>query len=224
MKYTHKDGELLSKEEFLQKLKVDKEFNEEFGNKDIDQIQNLINDLKLNPDSRRLIVNAWNVGELDQMVLPPCHYLFQCYTVEMSLSERIQRWCKSMGKDISYGEDITHEHLDNLNFPKRKLSLKWNQRSVDVGLGLAFNIASYAILLHLIAREVNMIPSELIFSGGDVHIYCNHIEPLRKQLENKTYKLPSIELNNKSIFDIKYDDIKIIGYESSPSVKMDLSN
>lgn len=242
-----------SQDEFIQKIKNDYEFSEKWGelgsvygkqwrnwkidngwneetgevfigNQYIDQIANLINDIKTNPDSRRLMVSVWNVGEIDNMTLPPCHYGFQCYTSEMNLSERVQRWCKSINKNISYGEDMTHENLDKLNFPKRKLSLKWNQRSVDVGLGLAFNIASYGFLLHLLAIEVNMIPFELIFSGGDVHIYSNHIEALKNQLENETFKLPNLELSNNSIFDVQYDDFKIIGYKSSPSIKMNLSN
>jgi thymidylate synthase len=111
-----------------------------------------------------------------------------------------------------------------LNVPKRRLSLKWTQRSVDVGLGLSFNIASYGLLLHLLAKEVNMVPNELIFSGGDCHIYLNHIDALKKQLSNETYDLPSIILTNESIDELKYDDIKIIGYKSSGIVKMELSN
>jgi len=192
--------------------------------KGIDQIKNLINDLKNNPDSRRLMVLAWNVSEIDQMTLPPCHYGFQCYTREMDLEERIKEWCKFHKKHISFGEDITDEFLDNQGYPKRKLSLKWIQRSVDVPLGLPYNIASYGILLHLLAQEVNMIPETLVFSGGDCHIYLNQIEGVKKQLEQKTFKLPKISINKKGIFDITYEDIKIEGYESSPTVKMPLSN
>lgn len=185
-----------------------------------DQIVNLINDLKTNPDSRRLMVNAWNVGEIDQMVLPPCHYGFQCYTRELS---RIERWglCKN---EIDIEDFNLYRKLDELNIPKRALSLKWNQRSVDTFLGLPFNIASYGLLLHLLAKEVNMIPEDLIFSGGDVHIYLNHIEPCNKQLKQKTYTLPTIEIANKSIFEITYEDIKLIDYKSSPAIKGELSN
>ena len=190
----------------------------------IDQIQNLINDLKNNPDSRRLMVTAWNPADVPNSVLPPCHYLFQCYTQEMSLEERSSRWCKSLDKHISYGGEMTHESLDSLGFAKRKLSLKWNQRSTDVGLGLSFNIASYALLLHLLSREVNMIPYELIFSGGDVHIYQNHVDGLREQLTHNTYKLPRLKLNNTSIYNFGYDDFEMIGYESSPTIKLILSN
>ena len=192
--------------------------------KGIDQIANLINDLQTNPDSRRLMVSAYNVGQLDQMVLPPCHIFFQCYTYEMTEEERIQEWCDKLGKDISYVQDFGNEKLDELGFPKRKLSLEWYQRSVDVGLGLGFNIASYGLLLHILAKEVNMIPDELIFTGGDCHIYLNHIEGLKKQLEQESYPLPTLKLHNSSLDELKYEDIEIVGYKSSPSIKLELSN
>lgn len=192
--------------------------------KEVDQIQDLIDMLKTTPDSRRLMVNAWNPADLEDMVLPPCHYGFQCYTTVMTFEERVERWVKSIGKDISYSKNITSENLDEMNFPKRKLDLKWNQRSVDSFLGLPFNIASYGFLLHLLAREVNMIPHELIFSGGDCHIYLNHIDVVKKQLGNNTYNLPELILTNTSLFDVKYEDFKIIGYESSESLKGILSN
>ncbi len=130
-----------------------------------DQIANLISDLKTNPDSRRLMVSAWNVGELDKMVLPPCHFSFQCYSHE---------------KD-----------------GKRYLSLAWNQRSVDVGLGLPFNIASYALLLEIIAKEVNMIPYEIIGNLGDCHIYKNHVEGLKEQLCREPFDLPTLKIEDE---------------------------
>jgi thymidylate synthase len=190
-----------------------------------DQILTLINDLKKNPDSRRLMVNAWNVGELDDMVLPPCHFGFQCYTSKMSLNERTKWWCDSLGKSIHYAEDVTVEFLDEKNVPKRKLSLKWFQRSVDSPLGLPFNIASYAILLHLLAKEVNMIPHQLKFNGGDCHIYLNQIDGVKEQLTRETYNLPKIKLHNNSIFDFKYEDIEIVNYdERIKTIKFPLSN
>lgn len=225
-----------TKEEFINKIKTDDEFAKRWGDlgpiygrgwrnwNGIDQIQNLINGLKNNPDSRRLIVSAWNVEKLDQMALPPCHFTFQCYTSNLSLDERKKWWCDSLDKNISYAEDIDNSILDSKKVPKRRLSLKWTQRSVDVGLGLGFNIASYGLLLHLLAKEVNMVPSNLIFSGGDCHIYLNHIDALKKQLLNETYDLPSIVLTNESLDKLEYDDIKVIGYESSATVKMGLSN
>jgi thymidylate synthase len=190
----------------------------------VDQIKKLIDELINNPDSRRLMVNAWNVNDIDKMVLPPCHYGFQCYTREMEIEERIEEWCSSLGKDISYGQNMTDESLDKIGFPKRKLSLKWTQRSVDTFLGLPFNIASYGLLLSLISKEVNMIPDDLIFSGGDVHLYLNHIEQAKELLNRDVFSLPSLELNNKSIFDINYTDIKIINYTSNTILKADLSN
>jgi thymidylate synthase len=192
--------------------------------KGIDQISNLISDLKKNPDSRRLMVNAWNVEEIEDMTLPPCHYGFQCYTQEIYTFERKKIWSDSLNKHGSYAEDIDESELDTLKVPKRKLSLKWTQRSCDVGLGIPYNISSYAILLHLLAREVNMIPNELIFSGGDCHIYLNHIDAVKEQIKNETFTLPKLVLTNESIDDLKYEDIKIIGYKSSESIKMKLSN
>ena len=147
-------------------------------NAPIDQIQNLINDLKTNPDSRRLMVIAWNVGELDQMVLPPCHYGFQVYTRELSLEERR----KLANHDSEFISPITVESWDRANIPTRAISLMWNQRSVDTFLGLPFNIASYGLLLEIIAKTVNMVPDELIGNLGDVHLYSNHIEQAKEQI------------------------------------------
>jgi thymidylate synthase len=147
-----------------------------------DQIQNLINDLKTNPDSRRLMVNAWNVGELDSMVLPPCHYGFQVYTRELSLRERNLYWFNNSGNTVFPEGNINDDNLDKLNVPKRAISLMWSQRSVDTFLGLPFNIASYGLLLEIIAKETNMVPDELIGNLGDTHLYLNHIEQAKEQI------------------------------------------
>jgi len=190
MKYTHEDGTPFSKKEFLEKLKTDKEFNDKFGNKGIDQIANLINDLKTNPDSRRLMVNAWNPSDLPNMVLPPCHYGFQVYTRELSLDERHQIHTDNVSKLNGRSMYVIYDgpeservnFYDEHNVPKRAISLMWNQRSVDTFLGLPFNIASYGLLLEILAKEVNMVPDELIGNLGDVHLYSNHIEQAKEQI------------------------------------------
>jgi len=154
----------------------------------VDQIANLIRDLKTNPDSRRLMVNAWNVGEIDKMVLPPCHYGFQVYTRELDISERLDLAYKTYSVfEPSDFIEVTHQEIDKLYpVPSRAISLMWNQRSVDTFLGLPFNIASYGLLLEIIAKEVNMIPDELIGNLGDVHLYNNHIEQAKEQIGRLT--------------------------------------
>ena len=247
-----------TKEEFVDKIKTDDEFakkwgelgpiygkqwrnweNEIFernektkqvfhGTQQIDQIQNLINDLKSNPDSRRLIVSAWNVGELDQMVLPPCHYGFQVYTRKLSQSERFNWYGKRIGSYMHH--DHIEQEMDENNVPTRAISLMWNQRSVDTFLGLPFNIASYGLLLEIIAKEVNMITDELIGNLGDVHLYLNHIEQAKEQMYREPMKLPRVlfktHLNDfDSIIDIlRVTDFVLDGYESHPTIKAPLSN
>jgi len=225
----------LSMGEFITKIKTDNEFAKENGElgpiygkqwrdwkvdtalwyntdkRSIDQISNLINELKTNPDSRRLMVNAWNVSELDQMVLPPCHYGFQLYTRKTTREEKIT----NPGK-------------------YRAISLMWNQRSVDTFLGLPFNIASYALLLEIIAKEVNMVPEELIGNLGDVHLYNNHIEQAKEQFTREPFKLPKLSINDEfwnpkigiieQIQHIKPDDFQLIDYQSHPAIKAPLSN
>jgi thymidylate synthase len=148
----------------------------------IDQIQNLINDLKTNPDSRRLMVTAWNPSDLDSMVLPPCHYGFQVYTRELSLEERTDIFENS--EYSKHDNLVKFKDIGELDkvIPTRAISLMWNQRSVDTFLGLPFNIASYGLLLEIIAKEVNMVPDELIGNLGDVHLYSNHIEQAKEQI------------------------------------------
>jgi thymidylate synthase len=168
----------------------------------IDQIANLINDLKTNPDSRRLMVTAWNPAELDQMVLPPCHYGFQVYTRELSEKERYNLLKKYKGLLCYDGIGNVMEYYDSINIPKRAISLMWNQRSVDTFLGLPFNIASYGLLLEIIAKEVNMVPDELIGNLGDTHLYLNHIEQAKEQIGRELSLEERIELSSKDpVFD-----------------------
>ena len=178
-----------------------------FRHSKVDQIQNLINDLKTNPDSRRLMVNAWNVGELDQMVLPPCHYGFQVYTRPTTREEKIT----NPGK-------------------YRAISLMWNQRSVDTFLGLPFNIASYGLLLTILAKEVNMVPDQLIGNLGDTHLYLNHIEQAKEQIGREPFELPTLnqfptyEGSRPSIESYVVGDFTLKDYQSHPSIKAPLSN
>jgi thymidylate synthase len=234
----------LTKEEFIDKIKTDVEFAKKWGDlgpiygkqwrswdwdlnpEPIDQIQNLINDLKTNPDSRRLMVSAWNVGALESMVLPPCHYGFQVYTSEMTLEERLE-WNYQNTDPLNRSMDYFPEHLDSMGVPKRKISLMFNMRSNDVGLGLGFNLASYGLLLMMIAKQVNMVPDELIYNGGDVHLYLNHIGPIKQQLIREPFKLPSVKLSDRVVDHISeytLDDIKLEGYQSYPTIKLPLSN
>jgi thymidylate synthase len=188
-----------------------------------DQIKNLITELKENPDSRRLMVNAWNVSELDKMTLPPCHYGFQVYTTELTLEERQAEFCYRLGKDISYAKNLDHVFLDKDYVPRRKISLMWNQRSVDVFLGLPFNIASYALLLKLIGKEVNMVPDQLVGNLGDTHLYLNHLEQAKEQIKREPYCLPEIDIVNVDILNGEFG-YAILGYESHPTIKAKLSN
>jgi thymidylate synthase len=195
----------------------------------VDQIQNLINGLKTDPDSRRLMVSAWNVGELDQMVLPPCHYGFQVYTRELSLDERVKLFSKNVnGEHLmkyanSDGLDVWNEILNKHTIPTRAISLMWNQRSVDTFLGLPFNIASYGLLLMMIADEVNMIPDELVGNLGDVHLYSDHIEQAKEQISRKPFDLPTVHVRD-GIESFMPGDIILENYQSHPAIKAPLSN
>ena len=192
------------------------------------------------------MVSAWNVGELDQMVLPPCHYGFQVYTRELSIEERLDLSSKTY-KELFEPFDfhvVDHNEIDELYpVPKRAISLMWNQRSVDTFLGLPFNIASYGLLLEIIAKEVNMVPDELIGNLGDVHLYKNHIEQAKEQMYRRPYDLPKVQITERNwyqhelvkerlgektfsekILSYRPDCFELIGYQSHEKIKAPLSN
>jgi thymidylate synthase len=265
----------LTKEEFIKQIKTDEKFAKKWGDlgpiygkqwrqwqgwmeyKKVDgsngmgslwydQILQLVHSLKTNPDSRRLMVSAWNVAELDQMALPPCHYGFQLYTRELSIEERLDLASKTY-KELFEPFDfhrVDHEEIDELYpVPRRAISLMWNQRSVDTFLGLPFNIASYGLLLEIIAREVDMVPDELIGNLGDVHLYSNHIEQAKEQISRTPYELPTIEITERNwyqhqlvkerlgpktfkdiILSYRPDCFELKDYVSHPKIKAPLSN
>ena len=186
----------------------------------IDQISDLIHNIKTNPDSRRLMVSAWNVNYLDEMTLPPCHYGFQVYTRELSLDERFDYYTKNSKHTISHHK--LSEHVLKTT-PKRAISLMWNQRSVDTFLGLPFNIASYGLLLTMLADEVNMVPDQLVGNLGDVHLYKNHIEQAKEQIGREGYPLPQVQIQD-GIYSNTPGDIKLVNYQSHPAIKAPLSN
>ena len=270
--HLHPEGRPYSKEEFINKIKTDEEFAKQWGElgpiygaqwrrwgglQDIadddtpiylDQISNLIKELKTNPDSRRLMVSAWNVGELNEMVLPPCHYGFQVYTRELSQEERWKLADLTPNMTEFY---YCNKLCDENNVPKRAISLMWNQRSVDTFLGLPFNIASYGLLLEIIAKSVNMIPEELIGNLGDVHLYSNHIEQAIEQIGREPFELPKLNINTEfwpteggecsigpidaiAVFKgfknenfckcLLEEDIQLYDYKSHPAIKAPLSN
>jgi thymidylate synthase len=260
MNMSEGDPDLIwNQEQFIEMIKTDDEFAKKWGelgpiygrqwrnwnaifDGGVDQIANLINDLKNNPDSRRLMVNAWNVGELNQMVLPPCHYGFQVYTRELSFEERYVILKSRTNEDpLKYSrldngdydqhpKEMTTKWMNEENIPTRAISLMWNQRSVDTFLGLPFNIASYGLLLTILAKEVNMVPDQLIGNLGDTHLYLNHIEQAKEQIGREPFELPTLnqfptyEGSRPSIESYVVGDFTLKDYQSHPSIKAPLSN
>lgn len=249
---------ILTKEDFINKIKSDEAFCKVWGelgpiygkqwrkwssqsverNEDgkineynfstIDQISNLLKDLKENPDSRRLMVSAWAVDSIDKMILPPCHYSFQCYTRELSKIERYKIWFPN---NYETGFEYNEENIpdfDNAYWiptPERELSLSVSVRSNDIFLGQPFNIASYGFLLTMIAQQVNMFPGKLILNIGDAHLYLNHINQANKQINNTTYTLPQLKLKKaKDLFSYSYEDFEILNYRHSGPIKAPLNN
>jgi thymidylate synthase len=191
----------------------------------IDQIAVLVDKLKNNPLDRRLIVSAWNVADLPQMKLPPCHYAFQFYTRPLTLLERVRH----ASKTHYVPDDISEADLEQVfgvnGVPKYELSLMLNQRSCDIGLGVPFNIVQYSFILRMFCEVANMIPGEFIWNGGDTHVYVNHIDALKEQLARVAYPSPSFKFARKvaDINDFKYEDFVIRGYESHPAIKMEVA-
>ena len=247
-----KKYELLSKEDFLKKVIEQEEitfvsdcergvkvinyiygdlgeiygFNWRKWDFQVDQVKEVIEKLKINPDDRRMIVTAWNPSTLDKVALPPCHILFEFYSRELSNTERLEWLWEHSNGEYDEWKSPTSATLDKLNVPKRELSLMWVQRSVDFCLGLPINIASYSLLLSMIAQCVGMAVGDVVCSLGDTHIYENHFDGCKEQLSrNPMYSLPKLWLNPdiKGIDEFTYDDIKILDYESCPSIKFPLS-
>ncbi len=165
---------------------------------EIDQISGVIEELKTNPDSRRLIVSAWNVGQLSEMALPPCHMMFQFNSVEL---------------------------LDERGLPQRYLDIHMYQRSADWFLGVPFNIASYSLLLMMVAQQVDMLPRMAVFSYGDTHLYNDHEDQAREQLSRPIKELPLVVLHGKreSIDDYELRDFELVGYDPHPAIKAEVS-
>lgn len=190
----------------------------------IDQISNVLEQLRTSPDSRRMVVSAWNPALVDQMALPPCHALFQFYTRPMTLAERSHIYAGKVG---------TYNHIDSLrvdqwdsifdeaNIPSRYLDCQLYQRSADIFLGVPFNIASYALLVHMIGHQLNMLPGDFVWTGGDCHLYSNHLEQAALQLSRAPRMSPTLKINRKpdSLFDYKFEDFEIVGYDPHPGIK-----
>jgi thymidylate synthase len=238
----------MTEKEFIEAIKLDYplgntgitfaqrfgELNKVYGSEWIDwyginQVQELVDTLKNNPDSRRMMVTAWNPVNVRNAVLPPCHYTWQVFTRELNDQNRFDI---AMSMNIEGGIPKLENSVDFNNWcdahnvPKRGISLMYQMRSVDTGLGMPFDIASYGFLLSMIAQCVNMHPEELISSFGDTHIYMNQLEDIKAQLDREPFKLPKLELNKdvKNIFDFKFEDIKIVDYVSHDAIKLQLSN
>lgn len=198
------------------------------------QIQKCLDLLRNDPDSRRIYVSAINVGELDQMALEPCHNYFQFYTRELDNDERVtwfienneeafDKW-QAMANKQPWSEETYYSERsslpDHYNVPTRELSCFYLMRSADTFLGTPFNIASYALLTHMFAQQLNMAVGELLYQGVDVHLYSNHTEQVKEQLTRKPYPFPKLKLNKaKDIFSYTFEDVEVVGYQSHPAIK-----
>jgi len=204
----------------------------------IDQFANMINSLKSNPDGRRIMVSAWNPQNVHLATLPPCHYGFQVYTRELSIKERTHIWFHTSkpNRDVvdnfdTLSDESKLHYLDDpyYDIPKREVSLLWNQRSVDTFLGLPFNIASYGLLLEMIAKEVNMVPGEIVGFLGDTHLYSDHLEVAREQISRKPEELPTLTIGlddgqKFDIYNMNIDNFQVANYFPHEAIKANLSN
>lgn len=193
---------------------------------EVDQITDLVNRLRTDPNSRRHLVVAWNPGEIDQMALPPCHCLFQFYVRPLTLEQR-DRWCVENTGSTHWGNladgltDAKREAgCDSVGAPKYALDCQLYQRSGDVFLGVPFNIASYALLTMMLAQQLGYAPGEFVHTFGDVHLYANHVEQAQEQLSREPYPFPQMVIRNApDIFSYTIDSFDLQGYQSHPTIK-----
>jgi thymidylate synthase len=189
------------------------------------QIDAAIDELENNPDSRRIIVSAWNPNDLDSMLLPPCHMMFQFYTKEIPHEVRLSLLSEKMDFSMKRNAEWHKILMEDNNIPERYLSMQMYQRSCDLGLGFPYNVTEYSLLLHMISQVVNMIPDEFIWTGGDVHLYKNQLDAAKEMINRESQTAPILELNMdiKNIYDFRYNDIKITNYNPHPNIKMDVA-
>lgn len=254
--YQYRNLPKLTQDEFVENIKNSKDFADQWGNlgagtygrmwrdfpsdaredngarvHGVDQIETVLDQLRKDPDSRRIIVTAWHPYYVNKAALPACHFCYQFYTEELTLEEREEIYSNTIFKK-GYGigspynndnqsDDLKHANLDSIDIPKRRLSLNLTQRSQDYFLGAPFNISSYCLLIHLFCRELNMIPGEFINSIGDVHLYENHIEQIKFQMQQESKPLPQLLLRPsiENVLDFKFDDILLENYQHGPVIK-----
>jgi thymidylate synthase len=192
----------------------------------VDQLQKVIEKLKTNPDDRRMIISAWHPYWADHCALPPCHCFLIFNTEELTLEERVEILQKHVGPVNLPKSDVwIIQKLNEENIPTRRLNLMMTIRSNDIFLGKTFNITSYALMVAMMAHVSNMVTGTLTYSIGDAHLYTNHLDQIKLQMSREPMKLPRLWLNPeiKSLFDFKYEDIKLIDYQSHPTIKADVA-